>query len=80
MVYYSLIRISDKGGNIYSCIAPEKIDKKRSTFKIKKTKNNIFFEIRAKDAVAFRATTNMITQMLVVFEKIKNLKNFENKN
>ena len=59
---------------IHSCFATEKSDKERSNFSIKKSKGKVIFEINANDAVAFRATTNMITQLLTVYEKMRKLK------
>jgi len=71
MKYHSKTEVS--GGNIYPCFATESISKERSDLRIKKGKKKVVFEITAKDAVAFRATTNMLTQLLTVYEKIKNL-------
>ena len=71
MKYNSKIEVSE--GDVYPCFATESISKERSDFRIKKGKNKVIFEVTAKDAVAFRATMNMITQLLTVYEKVKNI-------
>ncbi|MBW3023208.1 hypothetical protein KY308_03825 [Candidatus Woesearchaeota archaeon] len=73
MKYNSKIEVLGDEDKIYACFATEKIDKERSNFSIKKSKGKVVFEIRAKDAAAFRATTNMITQLLAVYEKMKKI-------
>jgi len=74
MTYNSKIEIT--GGDsegIYRCFATECINKERSNFSVKKAKGRVIFEVKARDAVAFRATVNMITQLLAVYEKMKKI-------
>jgi len=44
----------------------------RASYKLKKTKNGVLFEISAKDATALRAILNSIAKNLIVYEKVKN--------
>ncbi len=67
----------DVGGDaekIYKCFKPELIKKDRSEYTIRKSKGKITFKVKAKDPVALRATLNSITQMLTIFEKMKEIK------
>jgi len=73
MKYVSKIEVMGDGENIYKCFLTEGIKKERSNFSVKKTKSRVIFEIKASDAVAFRATVSMITQLLTVYEKMKKL-------
>jgi len=56
---------------LQSCLAVEipAMQTKRSSVKLKKTKNTITFNITSKDPVALRATLHGITKLLTVFEK-----------
>ena len=73
MKYHSKIEVS--GGDVYPCFATEKISRERSNFTVKRGKSKVIFEIKAKDAVAFRATNSMVTQLLAVYEKMKKIEN-----
>ena len=59
---------------LHNAIKPEIIDKERTQLKIEKQDDKVVMNIDSKDAVAFRATINSISQMLSVFEKMKNIK------
>jgi len=55
---------------IFVCFEPEVGEKNRSSFKIKKEKDHVLFEITAEDSVALRATLNSITKLLTTYEKV----------
>ena len=55
---------------IYKCFEPELADKKRSNFTITQKKDHVFFEIKAQDSVALRATLNGITKLITVYENL----------
>jgi len=71
MSYFGKITVTGDPEKLYECIAPEEMSYERSSFKIKKTKEGIEFDIEAKDATAFRATLSSISQILLVFEQAK---------
>jgi tRNA threonylcarbamoyladenosine modification (KEOPS) complex Pcc1 subunit len=53
---------------LFECLAAEETGFDRSSFTVKKMKDGVEFDIRAKDAVALRATLNSISQLLIIFE------------
>jgi tRNA threonylcarbamoyladenosine modification (KEOPS) complex Pcc1 subunit len=53
---------------LYECLAPEDTKFDRSSFTVKKTEEGVEFDVKAKDAVALRATLNSISQLLIIFE------------
>ena len=53
---------------LYECLAAEDTNFERSSFIVKKTKDGVEFDVKAKDAVALRATLNSIAQLLIIFE------------
>ena len=71
MKYSLVLQIQDP--NLHELLSPEitKFDKTRSTIQITKTKNLTKVKIMAQDAVALRATTDSIIQLLKVYEKLK---------
>jgi len=74
MNYSARIDVVGDQKSLLECFAPEGIKKERSSYALKKTKKGILFDIRAKDATALRATVNMITQLLAVYEKMQKVK------
>ena len=70
MKYQVTIKVEDK--DTYDCLITEIEQRERSNFNIKKHKDHLTLEIEAKDATALKATLHSITQMLQVYEKIKN--------
>jgi len=72
MNYSAEIRVRENK-DLLNCFVPEKFEKERTSYKVKKIKNNVVFEIKSKDIAAFRATVNSITQMLTVYEKMKKI-------
>lgn len=71
MDYKAEIIIREDPENIQKCILPEKINRERSSLKVKMGKEGLIVEIEAKDAVAFRASMNALTQALAVYAKSK---------
>ena len=70
MNYSATIKVGGDAKSLFECFAPEGIQKERSNYALKKAKDGVIFEINATDATALRATVNMITQMLAVYEKM----------
>jgi len=70
-MYHATILVGDKKGIIKKCFASEdrKI-KDKATYKVKKNKDKVLFEIKAKDSIALRTVLNSITKMLTVIEKM----------
>lgn len=72
MNYSAEIRIREEPDKIYDYLLPETESKRdRSNFTLKKGDKEVIIDVKAKDAVAFRATINTITQLLSVFQKVK---------
>ena len=71
MNYSAKIGVKGKQKGLFECFSPEGINKERSHYTLNKTKDGVVFDIKAKDATALRATVNMITQMLTVYEKMR---------
>ncbi|MBU1204294.1 MAG: hypothetical protein KKA61_04210 [Nanoarchaeota archaeon] len=76
MIYSAKIRVYKNPDIIYKCFISESKSLKtdRSDYIIKKNKDYVEFDIKAKDSVALRATLNSITKLLTVYEKIEGLK------
>jgi len=74
MNYSARIDVVGNQKSLLECFAPEGIKKERSHYSIIKTKKGIRFDIKANDATALRATINMITQLLAVYEKMSRIK------
>jgi tRNA threonylcarbamoyladenosine modification (KEOPS) complex Pcc1 subunit len=53
---------------LLACLAPEEKRFDRSSFTTGKVKGGVELTVDSKDAVAFRATLNTISQLLAVFE------------
>ncbi len=71
MSYEAVIRVNKEPSLILKCFEPEqKCIGDRSQYTIKKGKNSVEFNIKAKDAVALKAMTNSIIKMLEVIEKV----------
>ena len=71
MNYKAEIIVKEDPGKVYECLLPENISRERSTLEIKKSEDKITITIKAKDAVAFRATINSVSQVLAVYHKMK---------
>ena len=74
MNYSVQINVQGNQKSLLECLSPEGIKKERSHYLLKKIKNGVRFDIKAKDATALRATVNMITQLLAVYEKMSRIK------
>lgn len=73
MDFTAQIIVKGDAEKIYRCIKPEMIDYDRSSFTVKVEKDQLVFDVMAKDSVALRATLNSITQLLTIYEKIENM-------
>ncbi len=71
MKYKATIIINEDIDNIYNVVLPEVKSWERSRFTLSKTDKQLKFIIDAKDSVALRATLTGITQLLTVYEKVK---------
>jgi len=75
----SLNIMAEDADRLFRCMRPEAekeghaSDRASYTLKLGKNKKELIFEITSKDAVAFRATMNAITQLLAVHEKMKKI-------
>ncbi len=77
MNYKADIVVAGDCERLYNCLVPEKDDVNavRSSLDFVKEEGHIRIRITAKDAVALRTCMNSAARLLVVYEKIKNLKN-----
>ena len=71
MVYTAEVFVEDL--NLYDCLISEPFDYERSSMNIRKDNDKVVIKITAKDAIAFRATTNALMQLLVVYDKTKKI-------
>ena len=74
MNYEAEIIVREDTETAFKCLMPEKISRERSTLDIKKSESELKISIKAKDAVALRATLNSVTQVLAVCRKMKGIK------
>lgn len=58
---------------LYEVVQQEAFKTERTGFTVAQENNQVVFKIEAKDATAFRAAFNSITQMLTVYENMKGL-------
>ncbi|MCK5282044.1 MAG: hypothetical protein KAK00_01420 [Nanoarchaeota archaeon] len=58
---------------LFQIIQPEINKKKRSEIKVKKEKQKIILEVSAIDAIALKASTNLLLKILEIYEKSKEL-------
>jgi len=75
MNFKAVVKVEDNPDLLYKSILPEVKGRDRSSFKVKKNKDSLEFDIGAKDMAAFRATMNSLLQSLAVYYKIKEVKN-----
>lgn len=73
MKFSALLEIDGEAEKLVKAIGNEDSETKRSSLKIKQKDNKVEIKVSAEDAVAFRATLNSITQLLAVYQKIKNI-------
>ena len=73
MDYKAEIKVSEDPENIQKCLVPEKITRDRSTLSLEKGDGFLKIRVEARDAVAFRATMNAVTQALSVYSKTKGI-------
>ena len=58
---------------ILTLFEPEDKDIGRAHYTLRAAQDSLIFEITAQDAVAMRATLNVITKLLTIWEKTANL-------
>ena len=73
MDYKAEIIVKEDPDKAYKCLLPEKISRERSSVSLEKGEESLKIRVEAKDAVAFRATMNAVTQALAVHRKMKGL-------
>ena len=73
MKFEAKLNVSDK--LIYDVFLPDIEKRQRSSVKLKKNKTGVEFHIIAEDVVAFRATTNSLLKLMLVYEKVKSIGN-----
>lgn len=59
---------------LYKCYKPEIQKKDRSSFSLRKNKDNVEFNIKAKDDTALKATINSIFKLFIVYNKLRRTK------
>ena len=74
MNYEVNIKVFGDSKTLYDCFKPEILKGDRADVELKKTKEGLLFEIKAKDSVALRAMLNSISKLLTVYEKMKKVK------
>ena len=74
MNYALDLKISDDSKALFECFQPEILKGDRATVDLKKKKDHLLFEIKAKDSVALRALINSITKLLTIHEKMRRIK------
>ena len=76
MNYTAEIVVHDNHQKIYRCLHPEVDSKtKRSKVSLKKADGRTKIIVDAKDATSLRASTNGILRSLIIYEKMKSIKN-----
>jgi len=60
---------------LYRCYKPEIKKGNRSSFTLKKNKNNLEINIKAKDDTILKATINSIFKLFIVYNKLRKVKN-----
>jgi hypothetical protein len=73
-MYQSTIIIKHDIDEIEKLFMPEQKDLGRSSFTVKKIKNELVFDIKADDATALKTVLNTITKIFIVWDKTKQLK------
>jgi len=73
MKFKAVISIQENIDDLYKVILPELKKWERSNFEMKKDKKELKLIVHAKDSVALRATLTSITQLLTVYEKVKEI-------
>jgi tRNA threonylcarbamoyladenosine modification (KEOPS) complex Pcc1 subunit len=68
------IIIDEDTERLYKCLLPEAKKIKRSEMGLKKEKDRLVINVRASDATALRASVNSILKLIVVYEKMKDIK------
>ncbi|MBU0615468.1 MAG: hypothetical protein KJ601_05215 [Nanoarchaeota archaeon] len=71
MKFRSKLSVYDDPATLHNVFSPEIEERARSQVSLKKAKGHVEFDIKADDAVAFRATVNSLMKLLLVFEKMK---------
>jgi len=73
--YEANIKFACDVKKLLQCIGPEKKGwkKQRSETSLVSSKRGAAFHVRAKDAVALRASLDSIAKLLIVYEKINKL-------
>ena len=70
MNYEVNIKVLDASKTLFDCFKPEILKGDRAGVELKKIKEGLLFEIKAKDSVALRAMLNSISKLLTVYEKM----------
>jgi len=73
MDYTAEIKVTEDPENIQKLLLPENITRERSTLSLDISEGVLTLKIEAKDAVAFRATMNAVTQAMAVYSKTKRI-------
>jgi tRNA threonylcarbamoyladenosine modification (KEOPS) complex Pcc1 subunit len=74
-MYQSTIVVSKDVDALEKLFMPEDKTLNRATYNIKKTNNQLIFDIKADDAIALKTAFNTITKVLLIWEKTAQVKN-----
>jgi len=72
-IYQTSIILKGDPDKLYDYFQSEIDQRDRGSIDIKKNKDSLKFDIRAKDSVALRASLNSLTKLFTVYEKLKDL-------
>ena len=56
---------------LYKCYKPEILKRERASYTLKKNKDNLEFNIKAKDDVALKAAVNSIFKLFIIYNKLR---------
>ncbi len=56
---------------LYKCYKPEILKRERASYTLRKNKDNLEFNIKAKDDVALKAAVNSIFKLFIIYNKLR---------
>ena len=68
--FKALIEISESADLVYKAISPKGVERQRSVYSLKRTKESLVIEISASDMVAFKATMNSLMRQIELSLKL----------
>lgn len=71
MKYSALIKVFEDVESLYKIVLPEISKGKRAELKVKKFKDHLLFEVKAKDSTALRTGLSSVSKLIQIYEKMK---------